>query len=321
MTTQLGRSVRLFLVDGTPSGLTTAEIMNWTGHVLAGSRSGLPAFLKRPEVDRTGVYFLIGPDPNDPDNLQLYIGESDNIRKRLVKHNRDSGKDFWERTCIVTSKDQNITKAHARYLEARLVAIANAAGAANVVNGTAPPPVALPEADASDMEFFIDQIRLILPVLGSDFLAQSKATMRGKSDATDNTEAVDQAPLFRLISKKHDIEAQARELDGEFVVLKGSDAVAAWASKSDHSYSKQHAQLVKQGKLVPGDQGGLRFAEDVAFRSPSAASAVILGRPDNGRASWRIDGVGISYGDWQSELVARSAAGASEDSVDDKVAV
>lgn len=28
------RSIRLFLVDDTPNGLMTAEIMNWTGHVL-----------------------------------------------------------------------------------------------------------------------------------------------------------------------------------------------------------------------------------------------------------------------------------------------
>ena len=172
MNSLLGRSVRLFLVDGTASGLTTAEIMNWTGHVLTGSRSGLPVFLKRPELDRTGIYFLTGPDPEDPDVLQLYVGESDNVRKRLVQHNKNRNKDFWERTCVVTSKDQNITKAHARYLEARLIAIANAVGTATVVNGSAAPPVPLPEADASDMEFFVDQLQLIFPVLGLDFLRQ-----------------------------------------------------------------------------------------------------------------------------------------------------
>ena len=45
-----GKSVRLFLADGTPGGLLTAEIMNWTGHVLAGSRSGLQALLAREEI-------------------------------------------------------------------------------------------------------------------------------------------------------------------------------------------------------------------------------------------------------------------------------
>ncbi len=311
MSSPLGRSVRLFLVDGTATGLITAEIMNWTGHVLAGSRSGLPAFLKRRELDRTGIYFLTGPDPEDPDTLQLYIGESDNVRKRLVQHNKDEKKDFWERTCVVTSKDQNITKAHARYLESRLIAIANAAGTATVVNGTAPPPVALPEADASDMEFFVDQLRLMLPVLGLDFMRLHKATARTTIDATEKPGQADVAPLFRLASKKQGLEAQAREIDGEFVVLAGSDAAKDWSSTSDHSYSRRHAQLIKSGKLVPGDKGRLRFAEDVAFRSPSAASAVILGRPDNGRVSWKVSGSNATYGDWQSEQAVKTSSEAS----------
>ena len=44
-----GRSLRLFLVDGTPNGLLTAEIMNWTGHVLTGPRSKLAELMQRSE--------------------------------------------------------------------------------------------------------------------------------------------------------------------------------------------------------------------------------------------------------------------------------
>lgn len=60
-----GRSIRLFLVDGTPNGLLTAEIMNWTGHVLTGPRSKLSELVQRPECGRTGIYFLVGPDPDN----------------------------------------------------------------------------------------------------------------------------------------------------------------------------------------------------------------------------------------------------------------
>ena len=320
MNSLLGRSVRLFLVDGTASGLTTAEIMNWTGHVLAGSRNGLPAFLKRPELDRTGIYFLTGPDPEDPDVLQLYVGESDNVRKRLIQHSKDRNKDFWERTCVVTSKDQNITKAHARYLEARLIAISNEVATATVINGTAPPPVALPEADASDMEFFVEQLQLIFPVLGLDFLRRPNAAAQMTPGATEKSGQADVAPLFRLTSKKHGLEAQAREIDGEFVVFAESDAVKDWSSRSDHSYARRHGQLIKSGKLVPGDNDRLRFTEDVAFRRPSAASAVILGRPDNGRVSWKVSGSNLTYGDWQSEQVAKTASEASNTEDDGEAA-
>lgn len=97
----LGRSLRLFLVDGTSNGLLTAEIMNWTGHVLTGPRSKLAELVQRPECGRTGVYFLVGPDPENNLRFKVYIGESDDVAKRLKQHNRPEasegttgGKDF-----------------------------------------------------------------------------------------------------------------------------------------------------------------------------------------------------------------------------------
>lgn len=45
-----GRTVKVFLVDGTPSGVVTAEIMNWTGRITVAPRSQLPDLAKRPEV-------------------------------------------------------------------------------------------------------------------------------------------------------------------------------------------------------------------------------------------------------------------------------
>ncbi|WP_338035802.1 hypothetical protein [Halochromatium roseum] len=89
MTDAIGRSVRLFLVEGKSTGLITAEIMNWTGHVLTGPRTELPKFLARPEVARTGVYLLHGRDPDDPDRTMLYIGESDQVGARLKQHNQE----------------------------------------------------------------------------------------------------------------------------------------------------------------------------------------------------------------------------------------
>ena len=58
----------------------------------------------------------------------------------------------------------------------------------------------------------------------------------------------------------------------QHIVLIGSDAAKDWSNTSDHSYPKRPAQLIASGKLVPGDKGRLRFAEDVAFQSPSGTS-------------------------------------------------
>jgi hypothetical protein len=81
----VGKSVRLFLADGTPGGLLTAEIMNWTGHVVAAPRSDLAALLKRTETSRTGRYILLGDDPDSLGGQLAYIGKGDDIKCGLFR--------------------------------------------------------------------------------------------------------------------------------------------------------------------------------------------------------------------------------------------
>lgn len=299
-----GRSIKLYLADGIPGGIITAEIMNWTGHVMAGPRSKLAELIRRDEAGRTGIYFLTGSDPEGGLKPLVYIGETDNVRKRLAQHNKDISKDFFDRTCIVTSKDQNLTKAHAKYLESRLISIAQQAGRAKLVNGTAPDYGLLPEADIADMEFFIEQLRIVLPVLGMEFLRESpKSSTMATAPVAETTKVVE-SPLFEVISKKHEVRAEAREIDGEFVVLQGSQARGD--SDSINSYRTLRDELKKDGTLV--DEGGhYTFAKDISFRSPSAASAVILDRNDNGRTSWCVKGTKKTYAAWQEAQVAAVA--------------
>lgn len=95
-----GRSVRLFLADGTPHGLIVADIGNWNGKVLCGPRSRIAELLRRPEASRTGVYVQIGPDPDRPGELLAYIGETDDIAARMRYHLRSDSKDFFDRVAF-----------------------------------------------------------------------------------------------------------------------------------------------------------------------------------------------------------------------------
>ena len=61
-----GKTILMYLADGEPTGLLVAEIRNWTGKVLVAPRSQLDQLSKREELRRTGVYLLVGPDPDDP---------------------------------------------------------------------------------------------------------------------------------------------------------------------------------------------------------------------------------------------------------------
>lgn len=305
-----GRQVRLFLVDGTAGGLITAEIVNWTGHVLKGTRDKLAEIRARPEAQRTGVYILLGEDTESGGRM-AYIGQSDDAAKRLHQH--ETGKDFWTDVVVITSKDLNLTSAHVRYLEARLVRLAKAIGRVPLENGNEPSGGAdLPEADASDMEYFIDQLRVVLPVLGVEIF-RGRVT---RDDATGTTPppttAADtppvDSPIFHLRQPKSGVDALAQVIDGEFTVLADSKVRANMPDRHDYSASSarqyalrqsQHAQLVRDGSIEAAPEGHGVLTRDVAFSSPSAAGAVCLGTVSiNGRTAWvREDGT--SYAHWE----------------------
>ncbi len=199
-----GKQVKLFLVDGTPGGITTAEITNWTGHVVSGPRSKLADLMTREETKRTGAYLLLGDHPTAVGETRCYIGEADEIRTRLKEHAGNRGKDFWNRVVIITSKDANLTKAHGRYLEARLISLAVAAGRSHVENGTNPPTPSLPEADVSDMDYFVDQLKIVLPVLGindaSSMNLRSRLWRRSSHPSSDSLFRREESPPARFRS-------------------------------------------------------------------------------------------------------------------------
>lgn len=304
-----GKSVRLFLVDGTPGGLITAEIMNWTGHVIAASRSDLDRLLVRPELSRTGIYILLGENPNNAAEPFAYIGEGDQIRSRLYSHARSvdqKGKDFWNRAIVMTSKDANLTKAHARYLESRLIELAKKARRSSLTNGTSPDVIALPEADISDMEFYISQVEIILPLLGVNILRATKQTPKPTPPDTATNSSGTGSPVFEMRLKELGIVARAQEVDGEFIVLTGSEARPGW-SGAGHGYRQMKQELEASGRIKPGNSTHIAiFQDDHAFSSPSAAAAMVAGRAANGRIEWKNPESQITFGEWQDQKLEQT---------------
>jgi|LWDU01.1.fsa_nt_gi hypothetical protein len=288
-----GKTIRLFLVDGTANSLITAELMNWTGHILVTSRSSLGQALGREEADRTGIYVLSGQDPERPSQTRIYIGEGDNVGARLRMHARDENKDFWTKACVITSKDANLTKAHVRHLEHRLVQLALTANRASVANGNEPREKLLPEADLSDMEVFIANLQAILPAVGFDFFqvrANPAVLPTGSFDARSEPSNVTELRL----THRSGVEATAIEVGGDIIVQKGS-SVQPPTDYATNQYADLRDQLFKDG-VIDGDE--MRFTKDYKFSSPSAAAAVIIGRNANGRRNWKLPS-GESLKDWQ----------------------
>ncbi len=73
-----GKTMRIYLCDGLPTGILTDEIMNLTRIVTVGPRSGLAELSGRTDVERTGVTLLVGPDPESPTKDRVYVGKGDN---------------------------------------------------------------------------------------------------------------------------------------------------------------------------------------------------------------------------------------------------
>ena len=287
-----GRSIRLYLADGTADGTVTADMGNWVGKVLSAPRPRVNDLLRRPECARTGIYIMVGPDPERAGGAMVYVGEADNVAARMRYHVSSGDQDFFDRVAVVVSSDDNLTKTHARYLESQLIRATRAAGSLHLTNTREPDFRRLPEADRADMDYFLAQLRLVLPILGYDLFRQNK--LAPVSDQGRSRLSMDRATfLFEPVGAS----AQAIETDEGFIVLAGSTARRGETSTFPAGYLALREKLASDGALVT-DGGQFRFDRDVRFTSPSAAAAIVAGRSASGPGEWRtIDG--RTYREWK----------------------
>jgi hypothetical protein len=295
-----GRTIQLFLADGSPNGLIIASIHGWTGSVLVSTQTTFVQLLARPETDRTGIYILHGPDTADPLRTRAYIGEADSVRQRIGE---SAGKrDFWETAVVVTVADEALTKGHVRYLEARLIEIAKASGRVVLDNTQMPPSERrhLPEADRANMEAFLANLRVILPVIGLDLLKPRPQSAAKTGLITAEGASTQEAVGVRFeIRHRSGVSAIAVEEDGEFIVLAGSQALKN-TDYTHNSYARLKDELITDGILKEtSDPQRYEFARSFPFKSPSAAGSVILDRNTNGRTRWYVQGSKLTYHEWQ----------------------
>ncbi len=278
-------TIKLFLPRGDAKSLRTAEISNWTGKAIAAPRTEIDDLLQREELEKSGVYILTGFEPATG-SPHAYIGEAEVISERLKQHKT---KEFWVSAIVFVSKDENLTKAHIKHLEGRLISEATQVARFSLENSQSSGSK-LPESDREDMEVFLSRIRQLLPVLGSDLLIPV-----GQPNSKQQLGGV-------LICRMKGAEGRAYRTPDGFVVLKGSTAVLheRESAKNWPSVLALRKRLINDGTLVVAD-GFYRFTKDVEFSSPSAAAAVIEGGSANGLVEWKTkDGKTLKQLDEQS---------------------
>ena len=206
----------------------------------------------------------------------------------------DPSKDFKEIIFFI-SKDELLTKTQIKYLESRLVQLAIDAKTAEIENANSPALPTLHEADISDMEYFLDQMKLILPVMGFRFLIPSTIKHLPENESQQPTQA-----MLKFIMKTSSFKAKMYESDQGYIVEKGSEAKKELSVSCTETYRNLRRKLLETHILIEkGDK--LQFAEDAIFSSPSAAANMILGRNSNGFTEW-ITESGKTFKQIQDEI-------------------
>jgi hypothetical protein len=290
-----GRTIRIFLPDGTPQGFRVAEVGMWTGIGLVCPRAELARLGKHSKSHGTGIYLLVGEAEGTTLGQRVYVGEGDDVWERVRAHDLDPDKEFWNWVVAFVSKDNNLTKAHGRWLEAKLVREIVAARRVELANGNGPGGGELPDPDVADMETFLENVRMLLPVLGLDAFGVEAPQVLAPTD-------------LELTLKWEGATAECTVHEGQFVVRKGSSARVKEVESLSENYRDLRRKLRDAGVLTPSTSDLLAFTVDYAFDSPTAAAVAVTGTVVNGRTVWKVKGTGIPYKEWQQAQAGEGGA-------------
>lgn len=262
-----GKSIELFLVNGTADSLITAELSNWNGRAIKIPRIEV-ASCNRDDLAQVGVYFLFSKDDKDADSV--YIGESENVKERLIQHIQNEIIE-WHTAVIFTGR--NLNKALIRYLENRLVLIARDCGRYNVLTKNTY-ATTIKESEIAIMEEFIDNVKVLINTLGFKVLESIKQPNNSLNKGTQDDESLELAI--------GDIKAYGNVSPEGFVVYKGSSVNKETKQSLSKTYKTLRTKLIDTKKIVD-----FQVTEDILFTSSSAAAATLLGYPASGPKCWK----------------------------------
>lgn len=299
------RSINIFLLDGDPNGIRVAQISMSTIQAIAFRRNQLKRVCNAfPEIERPGVYVLIGGDENEPDRQLAYIGESEGVGDRLAYWNsnrtgRDS-KEFWTDTVALISKDENLTKSHARYVEACLIRAAGSNPRWSLPNSKLPAGDAgkLPLPDRAAMDEFVDQTKTLVGALGWDLFREVRGRAADTTMATSDASSSESTQGLRFYFRGEGFSAEMEiGPSGDFVVLSGAKARVRTTTTIPRGTTALRRTMLDSGVLRE-EEGFFIFTSNYNFSSPSAAAATVIGASANGRISWKLPD-GRTYADWE----------------------
>lgn len=267
-----GKTIELFLVNGTADSLVTAELSNWNGKAIKIPRIKV-ASCNRSDITQAGVYFLFCKEDDNSDSV--YIGEAENVKERLLQHLRDyqseKEKYYWNTAVIFIGRDLN--KALIRYLENRFVEIARSSKRYLVLTKNTYRNTVMKESQIAVMEEFVDNVKILINALGYKVLEPLVQVDFPNSLVDDEVLSITSGSVY----------AKGRVTAEGFVVFAGATVNEKASVKSlSTGMQKQRQKLFDTGKVQ-----NLVTTEDILFSSSSAAADFILGYSVSGPKTWK----------------------------------
>lgn len=258
--------ITMILRNGMPTGIVQCNLDEWIGVSYKIPRNRLNESKELKNIENTGVYILFGVDEEIGEN-RAYIGEAENIYKRLLQHNKT--KDFWNDCLVFVSQNNSLNKAHIKFIENMLYTKAKEVERFIIDNDTEPTKSSLDGADEIRAVKFYEKIVLLTSVYGYRIF-----------DKILTQQEVKEEEIYYINSIG--LKASGAQSEEGFIVFKGSQSSEEFKKASSQSLRNKWNELRNQ-KIV--DQGV--FLKDIIFSSPSTAAAMVLGRNSNGLTQWK----------------------------------
>lgn len=288
-----GKTVKLFLIEGEPNGRISCELSNWNGKAYKIPRTFIKKCIDRTDLLSTGIYMLFGGGEGSLNKNKVYIGEAEEILKRLNQHLKQ--KDFWSEAITFISKDDNLNKAHIKYLENRLYEISTHVGRYELVNSQIPNKPNISESDIAEMEEFLSNITFLVNILGHKLFEEKREDIQMKVNEGEKNRKV------FYINSARGAQGKGIQTSEGFVVYEGAQIANPITKSYPRAMKKFRNELIDEA-IIKEINGNLFLVKDYIFSSSSSAAMIIMGRSANGLIEWKTE-EGIILREIENEVI------------------
>lgn len=244
-------------------------------------------------IHTAGVYFLFGYVEGQK---SVYVGEAEDVYRRLTQHIPEKDGYIWDNAVVfIASEIGVLDKARVKYLENRFYNIIKDANSYRLLNRNEPTKSTITKYSEDAMEVVIDNIKLIIPVLGYTPFEN----LISESEFSSENEEIFYIKNTKLQAKcRFNLDIYMFNSDNPqsglmpFTLLKGSQI-----SNVKSSLRKSLKQLRQECIDSNAIKDGILQKDLRCFDSASYVAGFVLGRSSNGSIELRTND-GQTFKDW-----------------------